>query len=304
MSAKDYDLSVRALEVLSAGGRFMEIVNIGGINTRYEIVGSGPPILMFSPGGFDSALDNWRTFSIYRRLNLLDHLSTSYTCVIFDRRESGFSGGRVERIGWELYAAQGKGLLDHLGFSKAHLMGGCVGCSSAAALAVSNPEMVLSMVLFSPAGGPKYRIAQHARLNQHMAYVAENGLESVVKLAHSHDKSFSQDPRVGPWVTVIRNDPPFANAYVQLKPERYMNIVGGIVRSLFNRDTVPGPEPEDLMLLDIPVLVVPGQDSSHATSAARYLQECLPQSQYWDVPVSEQTEATAPPRILEFLGSL
>jgi hypothetical protein len=76
-----------------------------------------------------------------------------------------------------------------------------------------------------------------------------------------------------------------------------------MVRLLFDRDTVPGPEPEDLMLLDVPALIVPGQDASHAPSAARYLQECLPASEYWDVPVVEQTEETVPPRLLEFLAS-
>ncbi|TAN21691.1 MAG: alpha/beta hydrolase [Actinomycetota bacterium] len=282
----------------------MESAVIDGIYTRYEVIGTGPPVLMFSPGGFDSALDNWRTFSIYRRLNLLDHLSTRYTCIIFDRRESGSSGGRVERISWDDYARQGKGLLDHLGLAQAHLMGGCVGCSSAATLAVSNPEIVLSMVLFSPAGGPKYRMNQHARLYQHMSYVVENGLDEVVRLAKSHDKSFSSDPRVGPWVTVIRRDQSFAESYAQTNTERYLTIMGGMARALFNRDAVPGPEPEDLMQLDIPALVVPGQDQSHATSAARYLEECLPESQYWDVPVSQQTEETAPPRILEFLDSI
>ena len=183
-------------------------------------------------------------------------------------------------------------------------MGGCVGCSSVAALAVAHPEVVLSMVLFSPAGGVKYRISQHARLNQHMAYVAGNGLEKVVALANSHLKSFTQDPRVGPWATVIRTDPKFAQSYANLNIDRYQTIMTGIVRSLFSRDTVPGPEPEALMMLDIPALVVPGQDSSHAPSAARYLQECLPRSQFWDVPVSEQTEETAPARILEFLDSV
>jgi hypothetical protein len=74
-------------------------------------------------------------------------------------------------------------------------------------------------------------------------------------------------------------------------------------RTLFDRDTVSGAEPEDLMRLDVPALVVPGQDASHATSAARYLEECLPRSEYWDVPVEEQTEQTAPPRVLEFLAS-
>ena len=55
------------------------------------------------------------------------------------------------------------------------------------------------------------------------------------------------------------------------------------------------------MRLDIPAFVVPGQDAAHATSAARYLEECLPRAEYWDVPVAGQTEATAPVRMLEFL---
>jgi hypothetical protein len=75
-------------------------------------------------------------------------------------------------------------------------------------------------------------------------------------------------------------------------------------RLLFDRDTVPGAEPEDLLALDIPALIVPGQDSSHAPSAARYLQECLPAAQYWDVPVAEQTTDTAPAHVIEFLESL
>jgi hypothetical protein len=59
--------------------------------------------------------------------------------------------------------------------------------------------------------------------------------------------------------------------------------------------------PEPLMQLDIPALVIPGNDASHATSAARYLEECLDGSDYWDVPPDQQTEETAPARILAFL---
>ena len=70
---------------------------------------------------------------------------------------------------------------------------------------------------------------------------------------------------------------------------------------LFDRDTAPGAEPEDLLRLDIPALVIPGCDAAHATSAARYLEECLPRSEYWDVSVADQTEETAPTRIMEFL---
>lgn len=276
---------------------------INGLTTRYEIAGSGPALLMFSPGGFDSHLEAWRTVGIYRRLNLLDHLSKKYTCITFDRRESGRSGGRVERITWGHYVAQAEGLLDHLNVERAHLMGGCVGCSTVAAFGVAYPERVSSMVLFSPAGGVRYRMKQHARFAAHQAFVERHGLQQVVDLARSHEDSFTKDPRVGPWVTVIRTDPAFAEAYAQVDVDRYLVIVSGMARLLFDRDTVPGAEPEDLLRLDRPALVVPGQDSSHATSAARYLQECLPAAEYWDVPVAEQTEETAPARVLEFLDA-
>jgi pimeloyl-ACP methyl ester carboxylesterase len=277
---------------------------IDGITTRYEVAGSGPPLLMFSPGGFNATLDNWRSQGVYRRLNLLDHLTTRYTCVTFDRRESGLSGGRVQRLGWGDYVAQGRGLLAHLGLTRAHLLGGCAGCSVATTFAVRHPEAVPGMVLYWPAGGARYRLAQHARLARHLAYVAEHGLAGVVALADSDDKTFTEDPRVGPWATVIRRDRAFARAYAGWDPDRYAVVVSGMARLLFDRDTVPGPEPEDLMRLDIPALVVPGQDASHATSAARYLQECLPRAEYWDVPVAEQTEHTAPARVLDFLDAV
>jgi pimeloyl-ACP methyl ester carboxylesterase len=272
-----------------------------GISTRYEVAGSGPPLLMFSPGGFDSTLESWRTVGIYRRLALLEQLSENYTCITFDRRESGHSGGRVERLTWSHYVAQAIGLLDHLGIERAHLMGGCVGCSTAAAMAVAHPERVLSMVLFSPAGGVKYRMKQHARFARHLAHVEAHGLAGVVALAGETERGFAADPRVGPWNSVVRTDRAFAEAYVRLDPARYALVVNGTARLMFDRDTVPGAEPEDLLRLDVPALIVPGQDESHAPSAARYLQECLPRAAYWDVPVAEQTEETAPARVLDFL---
>lgn len=282
----------------------MDFVTVDGIRTRYEVNGSGPVLLMYSPGGFDSSLENWTSFSIYKRLNLIEHLSEKYTCVRFDRRESGMSGGRVEIIGWHDYVRQGRGILDHLGIEKCHLMGGCVGCSSVLTFADQYPEMVLSMVLFSPAGGPKYRMNQNMRLTRHAAFAQENGLEKVVELAHSHDKSFSQDPRIGPWAPVIRNDEDFTRKYVNINADRYQTVISGLIRTMFNKDTVPGPAPELLMELDIPALIVPGQDASHALSAARYLEECLPNNRFWDMPVADQTEDNAPRTILDFLNSV
>jgi pimeloyl-ACP methyl ester carboxylesterase len=274
---------------------------IDGITTRYEVLGSGPPLLMFSPNGFDATLDKWTTTGVYAKTRMLDHLTKQYTCIIYDRRESGQSGGRVERITWAHYVAQAKGLLDHLNVKRAHLLGGCQGCCPVLSYAVRHPEMVASMVLYWPVGGAKYRINTHKRFSDHLEFVEQYGLEKVVSLVVAEGKPFNADPRGGPWASVIRNDRSFAESYVRQSVPEYREIVLDTASTLFDRDTAPGPEPEKLLDVNIPAFIVPGRDPSHATSAARYLQECLPRSEYWDISVSDQTEETVPPRLEEFL---
>jgi pimeloyl-ACP methyl ester carboxylesterase len=279
----------------------MPTASIDGIATRYEVIGAGPPLLMYAPGGFNATVETWSTQGVYAKIKLLDHLPKKYTCIVFDRRECGRSGGRIERVTWAHYVAQGKGLLDHLDIARAHLMGGCMGCCPVTAFAVAHPEMTLSMILFWPVGGAKYRIASHQRFAEHLAFVEQNGLAAVVALVAKDGKPFGADPRGGPWASVIKRDPAFAEAYAQQNVEAYKLIVAAMAGTLFDRDTAPGAEPEDLLRLDIPALVIPGRDASHATSAARYLEECLPRAEYWDVPVAGQTEETVAARVLEFL---
>jgi pimeloyl-ACP methyl ester carboxylesterase len=280
----------------------MPTTTIDGISTRYEVVGSGEPLLMFSPGGFDATLEKWSTLGVYAKTKMLEHLAKQFRCIIFDRRETGQSGGRVERITWTHYARHGKGLLEHLNITRTHVLGGCMGCSPALALAVAHPEIVKSLVLYWPVGGVKYRISSHQRIAEHLAYVQQNGLAGVVSLVRKDGKSFGADPRGGPWASVIKRDTVFADSYAALNLDDYKLVVVGLGRNLFDRDTAPGAEPEDLLRLQLPALVVPGHDASHATSAARYLEECLPRADYWDIAVEQQTEQTVPGRLLAFLA--
>jgi pimeloyl-ACP methyl ester carboxylesterase len=276
---------------------------IDGISTRYEVIGSGPPLLMYSPGGFDATLEKWTTLGVYARVKLLDHLPQKYTCIVFDRRETGQSGGRVERITWAHYVAQGKGLLEHLKIDKAHLMGGCMGCCPVVAFGVAHPQATLSMILWWPVGGAKYRIKGQQRFAEHLEFVRQRGLAQVVALVTQDGKPFGADPRGGPWASVIRHDRAFAESYAKLDVEEYLPTVVAMAQNLLDRDTAPGAEPEDMLRMSIPTMIVPGRDESHATSAARYLEECIPGAQYWDIPVAGQTEQSASPRVLEFLDN-
>jgi hypothetical protein len=100
---------------------------------------------------------------------------------------------------------------------------------------------------------------------------------------------------------MLRRDAAFAEAYAKLDADAYQLLLTVTARTLFDRDTAPGAEPEDLKRLDIPTLVVPGRDHVHTISAARYFEECFRRAEYWDVQVEEQTESTAPARIIRFL---
>ena len=279
----------------------MARVTLDGIATRYEVLGDGPPLLMYAPGGFDATIEKWRAHGVYERVNLLEHLPKKYRCIAFDRRECGQSGGRIEQIAWRDYADHGKALLDHLGIRRAHLIGGCIGCSCVIAFAVAYPEATRSMILWWPVGGARYRIKSRARFTEHVAFVREHGLQAAAAFVQKEGKPFNADPRGGPWASPVRTDPAFAASFPHMNRGVYTSIVKGMRDALYDRDTAPGAVPEDLFKLDIPAYIVPGRDESHATSAARYLEECLPKSQYWDAPPEAQTAETAIPRLLSFL---
>jgi pimeloyl-ACP methyl ester carboxylesterase len=276
-------------------------VVLDGIRTSYEVLGEGPPILMYAPGGFDATLEKWRTQSVYARIKLLEHLPQSYKCIVFDRRECGRSGGRIEAITWQHYARQGMLLLESLGIERAHVMGGCMGCSCVMAFAVAYPQATASMLLWWPVGGAKYRIKARQRFAEHLDFARQQGLAGVVSHVLQEGKAFNADSRGGPWASVLRSDAAFAAAYVKHELSRYEETVSRMAAALFDRDTSPGAEPEALMKLDIPAVVIPGHDESHATSAARYLEECLPRAEYWDVPPEAQDEYSAPGHLLKFL---
>ena len=54
---------------------------IDGIPTRYELLGSGPPILMYAPGGFNATVETWSTQGVYAKISL-----DAFTALIADVR--------------------------------------------------------------------------------------------------------------------------------------------------------------------------------------------------------------------------
>jgi pimeloyl-ACP methyl ester carboxylesterase len=277
----------------------MPTATLDGIETYYEVHGSGAPILMFAPGGFDATIDKWRVASAWTGMNAVEALAAEHSLILYDRRECGRSGGRVERLSWASYTRQGKALLDHLKFDSAWIMGGCMGCSVTLAFGAHYPEATRGLLLHWPVGGYRWKVNSQERFLRHYNFAKQNGLEGVVQRARG-GKSFWMDPEAGPWSTSIARDNAFADRFVAQNLERYLGMIATTGRSMFDRDTAPGAEPEEVMGINLPALIIPGDDPSHATSGAHYLRELLPRADFWNVMPPEQSTQKICDGILEF----
>ena len=277
----------------------MPNATVDGIDTYYETHGSGSPILMCAPGGFDASIDKWRRASAWTGIDAIKALAAEHSVILYDRRECGQSGGRLERLGWANYTRHGKALLDHLKIQSAWIMGGCMGCSVALAFGVQYPEATRGLILHWPVGGYRWKVNSRKRFSRHYNFAKENGLKGVIERARG-GKSFWQDAEAGPWATLIARDGTFADYFAAQDLERYLGMILASGRSLFDRDTAPGAEPEEVLGVTAPSLIIPGDDPSHATSGAHYLRELLPKSDFWNVMPPEQTTQRVCDRVLEF----
>lgn len=272
---------------------------VDGLEVFYETYGSGVPLLMFAPGGFDATIEKWRAASAWTGIDALAALAASFTVIAYDRRESGQSGGRVERLGWSSYTRQASALLTHLQIDSAFVLGGCMGCSVALAFAVDYPQATRALLLHWPVGGFRWKANGLDRFQRHASFAAKNGLAAVVERSRN-SKSFWMDPEAGPWASVIARDNSFAEAFVRQDLDRYLGLVAASGTALFDRDTATGAAPEEVMGIKAPALIIAGDDASHATSAAHYLRELLPQANLWNAMPPEQTTRNVCQRILEF----
>jgi pimeloyl-ACP methyl ester carboxylesterase len=277
----------------------MPTAELDGIETYYEIYGSGTPLLMCAPGGFDATIDKWHVASAWTGMDALKALAAQHTVIVYDRRECGRSDGRVERLRWSNYTRHGKALLDHLKIKSAYVLGGCMGCSVALAFAVDYPAVTRGLILHWPVGGYRWKVAAQERFMRHYHFAKQQGLRGIVERANDK-KNFWLDPETGPWAGMIARDKSFATHFAAQDLDRYLSLIITSGRSLFDRDTATGAEPEEIIGVKAPTLIIPGDDQSHATSAAHYLRELMSKAQFWNVMPPEQTTQKVCDQVIEF----
>jgi pimeloyl-ACP methyl ester carboxylesterase len=136
----------------------MPVLERDGARIHYEVSGDGYPVLLFAPGGLQSVAQLWRERpdapgQPMPWIDPVAELSDMFCVVAMDQRNAGSSTAPIGAAdGWDTYADDHIALLDHLGFERAHVMGGCIGSSYCLGLCQRAPGRVSAAVLQNPIG--------------------------------------------------------------------------------------------------------------------------------------------------------
>ncbi len=136
----------------------MPVLKRGDAEIYYEVHGAGPPLLIFAPGGLRSQLAFWRESPSNPGapppwMNPMAALTPHFTVVAMDQRNAGRSRAKVTADdGWHSFAGDHLALMDHLGYRRFHVMGGCIGASFCLKLCEMAPERIGAAVLQNPIG--------------------------------------------------------------------------------------------------------------------------------------------------------
>jgi pimeloyl-ACP methyl ester carboxylesterase len=269
----------------------MPFATIDGIRTSYQVTGSGTPLLMLAPGGFDSSIMRWSAGGAWKELLPLTALADRFQLIAYDRREAGDSGGRLEALTWECYVRQATGLLDHLGIDRAYVLGGCMGVSVALAIGHQALERVRGLLLHWPVGGYRWMHKGRGFFDAHIAYVRAHGLAAALGRAQELKSFWRGDPSGGPWSAALANDPALASAFLAQDVAEYIRLLECSRDTLFN-DTMPsGATGEQVINMQAPACIMSGNDAAHTHSAAVALHELLPKAQLSPLMPPQQTGA-------------
>jgi pimeloyl-ACP methyl ester carboxylesterase len=127
----------------------METFERDGARIRYEVHGSGFPVLALAPGGMKSRAEAWGKAP----WNPVEVLAGTHRVIVMDQRHAGGSTAPVTGDeGWHTYTADHLALLDHLGVDRFHAVGMCIGGPFVLNLIRVAPQRVDRAVALQPIG--------------------------------------------------------------------------------------------------------------------------------------------------------
>lgn len=133
--------------------------NVDDVELAYYTRGSGDPLVMIM--GFRGTMSMWDPA-------FLEELEKKYTLILFDNRGVGFSTDSNIPLTIAQMAKDTAGLIQTLGFKKAHILGWSMGSRVAMELALNHSEVVDRMILCSPNPGGSHQARRNMSAFSHL----------------------------------------------------------------------------------------------------------------------------------------
>lgn len=216
-----------------------KLVDLNGRCTHYVERGEGPPVILVHGYLLDS-----RTW-----LRNLDALAEHFRVLAVDLWGFGYSTREPLDYGYALYAEQILQFMDALGIPSASIVGHSMGGGIAISVAANHPERVHKLILVGATGMP-HPLPLRSRLL---------GLPGVAEFLMGLDTDAFRRKNLGDlWLPegYELSSAEFESLVGAHKVEGSTEVMASVVRRRFF-DTL-GPEVEQLATLDIPTLIVWG----------------------------------------------
>jgi class 3 adenylate cyclase len=265
-------------------------VEVGGAEVAYQIVGLGPPDVIYVPG-FSHVDLVWEDPVLAA---FLERLASFGRLILFDRRGTGASDAVPDTAmpTWEEWAEDVRAVLDAAGSERAVVLAETDGGPAGLLFTAMHPERVSGLILADTT-------ARRLRADDYPIGIAPEAVDDLVDTYRATwgtpDRlpmtfpSRANDPEFGQWLAKVSRaaaTPRSAAAQV-----RYM------IESLDARHALP--------LIQVPTLVLHTRDNPlYSIEQGRYLADHIAKAKFVELPGADllvATSATAVEEIAEFV---
>ena len=249
----------------------MPIAKVRGLNINYEVVGDEGPFVTLITGGRRG----------YAEFVPLAHkiAAEGFRVLLHDRRNTGasdmsFDADEVEESIW---ADDLHELLSQLDGLPAFIGGSSSGARTAIMFGLRHPEAARGLLLFRVTGGAfaAERLPENY-YNQFIRMAEAGGMEAICA-DEQYAERIAANPANG---DLLRNMDP-AEFIAALTRWRDLFVAGKDL-------PVFGVSEAELNSMKMPVVIIPGNDKVHDSSAGRIVHEMIPGSEIHNLPIEDQ----------------
>lgn len=247
-----------------------------GARVYYEVVGQGPPVLLFAPGGISSQISVWSISAI----NPYD-FADEFTLIGMNQRNADRSPAPLAAPTWAEHVGDQLAVLDAAGFERTLLWGGCIGVAYALRFIQEAPRRVAGAVVQDPVGlcpGVNTRASFFRMFEPTVAASQAGGMQAVVAAA-LENPLFMRNNAAGPFAPRIAADADFREQLLALDPGEYADLIRAYDAHLWGaHDPFMSVDADFVRACPAPLLVLPGTDEFHPTEVAQRICREAPQA--------------------------